>query len=443
MKTLDVKKITEAIRTWAVQVNTDLPKDVEQALEQGRAQEESPFGIYCFDQILANAKLAREEHQAMCQDTGTMVVYCNVGQDLHLVGGDVTQAINEGVRLGYDEGYLRRSIVEEPVFERTNTGDNTPAVIHYNIVPGDQCELILMPKGGGAENMGALGMLKPTAGREGVIDFVVDAVSKAGGNPCPPIIVGVGIGGTMEKATAIAKEALASEIGSHHADPRYADMEQEILARVNKLGCQHQLSRSAARAHRARRRGGLIMEKHIHVPFIAEELADLRAGDTVMLSGVIYTSRDKAHKRMVETLDRGEALPVDWHDQLIYYAGPTPAKPGQAIGSIGPTTSSRMDAFAPRLMDEAGLKGMLGKGPRSQAVCEAITRNGAVYMVAIGGTGAAISKSVKKAAVIAYDDLGTEAIRRLEIENLAAIVAIDAHGGNLFETGRAQYAITD
>lgn len=182
------------------------------------------------------------------------------------------------------------------------------------------------------------------------------------------------------------------------------------------------------------------MEKKIQVPFKAEALADLRAGDTVMLSGVIFTSRDKAHKRMIETLDRGETLPVDWNNQLIYYAGPTPAKPGQAIGSVGPTTSSRMDAFAPRLMDEAGLKGMLGKGPRSQAVIDAIISNGAVYMVAIGGTGAAISKSVKKAEVIAYDDLGTEAIRRLEVENLAAIVAIDAHGGNLFETGRAQYA---
>ena len=132
------------------------------------------------------------------------------------------------------------------------------------------------------------------------------------------------------------------------------------------------------------------MEKHIRVPFFAEELADLRAGDTVLLSGVIYTSRDKAHKRMIETLDRGDALPVDWHDQLIYYAGPTPAKPGQAIGSIGPTTSSRMDAFAPRLMDEAGLKGMLGKGPRSQQVVDAIVRNGEVYMVAVGGAGAAI-----------------------------------------------------
>lgn len=183
------------------------------------------------------------------------------------------------------------------------------------------------------------------------------------------------------------------------------------------------------------------MEKQITVPFIAEELSSLRAGDTVMLSGVIYTSRDKAHKHMIETLDRGETLPVDWHDQLIYYAGPTPAKPGQAIGSVGPTTSSRMDAFAPRLMDEAGLRGMLGKGPRSQAVIDAIIRNGAVYMVAVGGTGAAISKSVKKAEVVAYDDLGTEAIRRLEVEGLAAIVAIDAYGGNLFETGRAAYEV--
>ena len=236
MRTLDVKKITETIRRMTVEVNTDLPQDVEQALVEGRAKEESPFGQYCLDQILANAKLARCEKQAMCQDTGTMVVYLNIGQDLHLVGGDLTEAVNEGVRLGYDEGYLRRSMVEEPVFDRVNTGDNTPAVIHINIVPGDKLELTLMPKGGGAENMGALGMLKPTAGKDGVVDFVVDAVSRAGGNPCPPIIVGVGIGGTMEKATDIAKEALARPIGSSHTDPRYAAMEAEILEKVNKLG---------------------------------------------------------------------------------------------------------------------------------------------------------------------------------------------------------------
>lgn len=236
MKILDVKMITEAIWHWGVTVNTDLPQDVEDALAAGRAREESPFGQYCLDQILANATLARSEHQAMCQDTGTLVVYMNLGQDLHLVGGDVTEAINEGVRLAYEEGYLRKSIVAEPVFDRTNTGDNSPAVIHFNIVPGDGCELVLMPKGGGAENMGALGMLKPTAGKQGVVDFVVDAVSRAGGNPCPPIIVGVGIGGTMEKATAIAKEALMRPIGSHHDDPRYAALEDELLERINRLG---------------------------------------------------------------------------------------------------------------------------------------------------------------------------------------------------------------
>lgn len=179
--------------------------------------------------------------------------------------------------------------------------------------------------------------------------------------------------------------------------------------------------------------------KHVTIPFSEETLSDLKAGDTVLLSGVIYTARDKAHQRMVQTLARGEALPVDWHNQLIYYAGPTPAKPGQAIGSVGPTTSSRMDAFAPILMDQAGLKGMLGKGPRGKTVIEAIMRNKGVYMVAVGGTGAALSKAVKKAEVVAYDDFGTEAIRRLEIENMAAIVAIDSHGSNLFEIGQATY----
>lgn len=180
--------------------------------------------------------------------------------------------------------------------------------------------------------------------------------------------------------------------------------------------------------------------KRITMPLTPEAIADLRAGDAVSISGVIYTSRDKAHKRMCETLDKGEPLPVDWHGQIIYFAGPTPAKPGQPIGSVGPTTSSRMDAFSPRLIREAGLSGMIGKGPRSPEVVQAIVDCKAVYFVAIGGTGAAISKSVKKAEVIAYDELGTEAIRRLEVEDFAAIVAIDSEGNNLFETGRAAYA---
>lgn len=236
MKVLDVSKITEAIRQYAIEVNTNLPKDVETALLKAQEKEVSPFGQYCLEQIVYNAQLAREETQAMCQDTGTMVVYLYIGQDLHLTGGDLYEAVHEGVRQGYKEGYLRASIVEEPVFERHNTKDNTPAVIHTQIVPGEQLEIVLMPKGGGAENMGALKMLKPTAGKEGVVDFVVEAVSKAGGNPCPPIIVGVGIGGTMEKAAEIAKESLMRPIGSHHPDLRYAALEEEILEKVNALG---------------------------------------------------------------------------------------------------------------------------------------------------------------------------------------------------------------
>lgn len=236
MKELHVSKITQAVRDLCIKVNVDLPADVEQALKDAEKKEVSPFGTYCLEQINKNVQLARSECQAMCQDTGIVVVYAELGQDLHLVGGDLTDAINAGVRAGYDEGYLRKSVVEEPVFDRTNTGDNTPAVTHISIVPGDTCKIMVMPKGGGSENMGALAMLKPTVGKEGVVDFIVNSVSNAGGNPCPPIIVGVGIGGTMERSAELAKESLRREIGSHHPDPRYAALEDEILEKVNKLG---------------------------------------------------------------------------------------------------------------------------------------------------------------------------------------------------------------
>lgn len=180
--------------------------------------------------------------------------------------------------------------------------------------------------------------------------------------------------------------------------------------------------------------------KKITTPFEASDISNLKAGDAVSITGVIYTARDKAHQRMVETLAQGKELPVDLSGQVIYFAGPTPPKPGQAIGSVGPTTSSRMDAFSPVLIRQAGLKGMIGKGPRSEDVVEAMQEKGALYLVAVGGTGAAISNSVKKAEVIAYEDLGTEAIRRLEVEDFAAIVAIDASGSDLFKIGREAYA---
>ena len=236
MKTISVQEVTAAVRQLCMDVNYDLPSDVEQALQDGLKREESPFGKYCLEQILSNCKMARENSQAMCQDTGIAVVYLEVGQDVHITEGSLTEAVNEGVRQGYADGYLRKSVVEEPLFERNNTGDNTPAVIHTEIVPGDKLRIMVVPKGAGSENMGAVKMLKPADGLEGAKKFILDTVRNAGGNPCPPIVVGIGVGGTMEKAPMLAKKALTREIGSRNADERYAKLEAELLEEINKTG---------------------------------------------------------------------------------------------------------------------------------------------------------------------------------------------------------------
>ena len=236
MKTITTQQITEAVRQLCMDVSYDLPQDVETALEQGLAKEESSFGKYCLEQIIHNCHLAREHQQAMCQDTGIAVVYLYVGQDVHITGGSLADAVNEGVRQGYEDGYLRKSVVEEPLFERMNTGDNTPAVMHMELVPGDQLRIMVVPKGAGSENMGAMKMLKPADGLEGAKQFILDTVRNAGGNPCPPIVVGIGVGGTMEKAPMLAKQALTREIGSRNPNPLYAQLEEELLEAINNMG---------------------------------------------------------------------------------------------------------------------------------------------------------------------------------------------------------------
>ena len=236
MKTITTQQITEAVRQLCMDVSYDLPQDVETALEQGLAKEESSFGKYCLEQIIHNCHLAREHQQAMCQDTGIAVVYLYIGQDVHIIGGSLADAVNEGVRQGYEDGYLRKSVVEEPLFERMNTGDNTPAVMHMELVPGDQLRIMVVPKGAGSENMGAMKMLKPADGLEGAKQFILDTVRNAGGNPCPPIVVGIGVGGTMEKAPMLAKQALTREIGSRNPNPLYAKLEEELLEAINNMG---------------------------------------------------------------------------------------------------------------------------------------------------------------------------------------------------------------
>lgn len=236
MKEIRVEKITEAVKGLCIDAACNLPEDVENIIKKALEKEESEFGKYSLEQIVQNVSLARSKNQALCQDTGITVVFVEIGQDVHIVGGGLVDAINEGVRQGYIEGYLRKSVVNDPVFNRKNTTDNTPAVIYTDIVPGNQLKIVIVPKGAGSENMGALKMLKPSDGLEGIKQFIMKTVVEAGGNPCPPIIVGVGIGGTMEKATLLAKKALTRKAGENNPDPLYKDLENELLEKINRSG---------------------------------------------------------------------------------------------------------------------------------------------------------------------------------------------------------------
>ncbi len=236
MRELNVAQITEAVAGLAVEACNYLGEDVVAFFEQAAEREESETGRDIFRQLLENAELAKDTDRPLCQDTGLAVVFLEIGQDVHLVGGSLEEAVDEGVRKGYTEGYLRKSAVADPIGARKNTGDNTPAMLHTRVVPGDKVRIIVAPKGGGAENMSALGMLKPSQGRQGAVDFIVDTVSKGGPNPCPPIIVGVGLGGTFEKAAYLAKHALLREVGSVNPDPRLAELEDELERRCNALG---------------------------------------------------------------------------------------------------------------------------------------------------------------------------------------------------------------
>lgn len=233
MREISVSTVTDTIRQMCIDANCYLNEDILSALKKAQKTEPSPIAQKVLDNILENAEIARAEEVPICQDTGMAVLFLEIGQDVHFVGGNLYDAINEGVRRGYEDGFLRKSVVRDPI-RRGNTGDNTPAVIHTSIVPGEQMKITIAPKGFGSENMSALKMLKPSDGRAGVLDFVVDTVKKASGNPCPPLVVGVGIGGTMEKSACMAKEALLRDIRESNADEYYAQMEAELLERDRK-----------------------------------------------------------------------------------------------------------------------------------------------------------------------------------------------------------------
>lgn len=236
MKTINFDTIVNTIEKLCHEAAFILPPDVLAALEKADACEASGLGKYCLEQCIKNVTIAAENKIALCQDTGVAVFFVEIGEEIQVSGGHLQAAIQEGTRRGYLSGYLRKSIVRDPIFDRTNTKDNTPAIIHLDIVPGDKLTITLAPKGGGAENMSAMKMLKPLQGKQGVIDFVIDTVTAAGGNPCPPVIVGIGIGGNFEVAPYLAKKALLREVGTINPDPKYAELEAEILAKINATG---------------------------------------------------------------------------------------------------------------------------------------------------------------------------------------------------------------
>ncbi len=236
MREIEASEIAKTVSRLFREACHYLPADVLSALKQARDAEESPVGCEVLDRILENAEISTAGKIPLCQDTGAAVVLLELGQEVHITGGDLYSAVNEGVRQGYEEGYLRKSMVNQPFSARINTRDNTPAIIYTDIVPGDKLKIIAMPKGGGAENMSRLAMLSPSRGRQGVVDFVVNAVDEAGSNPCPPVVVGVGIGGTSERTLMLAKKALLRELGTPNPDAEVAELEKEILQRVNNLG---------------------------------------------------------------------------------------------------------------------------------------------------------------------------------------------------------------
>ncbi|MBM3119433.1 MAG: fumarate hydratase [Chloroflexi bacterium] len=236
MRDIDCKQITETVSNLFQEACLHLPKDVLTALEQAREKEESPVAKDVLSQIIENTEISAREKIPLCQDTGAAVVILELGQEVHITGGDLETAINEGVRQGYEKGYLRKSMVRQPFSARVNTKDNTPAIIHTDIVPGDKLKISVIPKGGGSENCSRLTVMPPAKGRQGIIDFVVNLVDESGSNPCPPVIVGLGIGGTTDKTMTIAKKALLRKVGEPNPDPEVAELEREILKRVNNLG---------------------------------------------------------------------------------------------------------------------------------------------------------------------------------------------------------------
>jgi fumarate hydratase class I len=468
------------------------PLDFVQALEKAYYKEESTAAKDAIAQILINSRMSATGKRPICQDTGIVTCFVKVGMAVQWDSTDMTvqQMVDEGTRRAYmnPDNPLRASIVADPAGTRKNTKDNTPSVVHIDLVEGNEIEVMIAAKGGGSENKTKMVMLNPS---DSIADWVVETLPKMGAGWCPPGMIGIGVGGTAEKAGVLAKESLMDPVDIQELierGPQNAEeaLRLEIYERVNKLGIGAQglgglttvvdVKIMSAPTHAASKPVVMIPNcaatRHVHFhldgsgpanlqppkledwPEITWEVgenvrrvnvdtlkkadvAEWKTGETLLLSGKIYTGRDAAHKRMQEMMANGEQLPVDLTDKFIYYVGPVDAIGDEAVGPAGPTTATRMDKFTDLMLSETGLIGSIGKAERGPATCESIKKHKSVYLMAVGGAAYLVSKAIKKAKVVAFEDLGMEAIYEFEVEDMPVTVAVDSTGESAHVTGPA------
>ncbi|WP_462154883.1 fumarate hydratase [Pseudoalteromonas piscicida] len=494
MSTIRQQDFIDSIEDALQYISFYHPLDFVQALEKAYEKEESKAAKDAIAQILINSRMSAEGKRPLCQDTGIVTCFVKVGMDVKWDKTDLTvqQMVDEGTRRAYmnPDNPLRASIVADPAGSRKNTKDNTPSVVHIDLVPGAEVEVMIAAKGGGSENKTKMVMLNPS---DDVAEWVEKTLPTMGAGWCPPGMLGIGIGGTAEKAAVLAKESLMDPVDIHELMERGAETAEEklrleIFERANKLGIGAQglgglttvvdVKIKTAPTHAASKPVVMIPNcaatRHVHFTLDGSGPADLKAprledwpevtwevgedtrrvnldtltkadiqewkmGETVLLSGKILTGRDAAHKRLQEMMNSGQGLPegVDFTNKFIYYVGPVDAVGDEVVGPAGPTTSTRMDKFTDLMLEKTGLIGMIGKAERGPATVESIKQNKAVYLMAVGGAAYLVAKAIKKSRVVAFEDLGMEAIYEFEVEDMPVTVAVDSNGENAHTQGPA------
>jgi len=468
------------------------PVDYIKSLARAYELEQSPAAKDAIAQILINSRLCAEGHRPICQDTGIVTVFLKIGMNVRWESTlSVDDMVNEGVRRAYldTDNKLRASVLSDPAGKRKNTGDNTPAVINYSIVPGDTVDVHVAAKGGGSEAKSKFVMLNPS---DSIVDWVLKTVPTMGAGWCPPGMLGIGIGGTAEKAMVMAKESLMEpidmpELIARGPITRAEELRIELYEKVNALGIgaqglgglttvldvkildypTHAANLPVAMIPNcaATRHAHFVLDgsgpAHLEAPSLDDwpkltydsskgrrvnldtvtkaEVATWKPGDVILLNGKLLTGRDAAHKRMTDMLNKGEKLPVDFTNRFIYYVGPVDPVRDEVVGPAGPTTATRMDKFTRQMLEQTGLIGMVGKAERGPLAIEAIKDNQAVYLMAVGGAAYLVSKAIRAAKVVAFADLGMEAIYEFDVQDMPVTVAVDAKGSSVHQTGPREW----